>query len=141
VNPFLAGLLHIADEFLKIYKVRIGHELVFDWRDNKCHSDILWLLKHDNERKMHIVVIAWLWVILMMSITASSVTGGVLTFVFLGIAPCALLLWLFGGAGRRSRKRRIIPNTPEQVSVVMAHEHVDTPDRENTQTDQGKLRD
>jgi hypothetical protein len=101
----------------------------------------LWLLKHDNETKMHIVVIAWLWVILMMSITSNSVTGGVLTFVFLGIAPCALLLWLFGGVGKRSRQRRTIPNPPEQVSVAMPNEHVDGPDRENAQTNQGKLRD
>jgi hypothetical protein len=99
----------------------------------------LWLLEHDNERKMHIVVIAWLWVILMMSITANSVTGGVLLFLFLGVGPCALLLWLFSGVGRRRRRRAYVQ--PEQPSVAMPNEHMDGPDRENAQTNQGKLRD
>ena len=90
---------------------------------------------------MHIVVIAWLWVILMVSITSNSVTGGVLTFAFLGVGPCALLLWLFGGAGRRGRKQRAAQLPTEQVSVTMTNEQVDAPDRENAQPDQGKLRD
>ncbi|MFM7459257.1 MAG: hypothetical protein ACKO15_00230, partial [Burkholderiales bacterium] len=65
---------------------------------------------------MHIFIIAWLWVILMMSITASSVAGGVLTFVFFGVGPCALLLWLVGG---RVRGRRSAPTQMEQLSVTM----------------------
>ena len=90
---------------------------------------------------MHIVVIAWQWVILMMSITASSVTGGVLTFVFLGLGPCALLLWLFGGLGRRGRRRRLAQHPTAQPSVAVTNEYVDSPDRQNAQSDQGKLRD
>lgn len=52
---------------------------------------------------MHIIVIGWLFVILMMSVTAKSVVGGVLTFVFYGVAPVALLLYIFGARRRRER--------------------------------------
>ena len=56
---------------------------------------------------MHIVAIGWLYVTLMMAITEKSVTAGVLTFVFYGLAPCALLLWLVGTqATYRARKRQ-----------------------------------
>ena len=53
---------------------------------------------------MYIVVIAWLFVILMMAITAGSITAGLLTFFFYGLAPCALLLWLVGTPQRRRNK-------------------------------------
>jgi len=50
---------------------------------------------------MYIVAIAWLYVTLMMALTESSVVAGVLTFVFYGLLPCALLLWLAGTPQRR----------------------------------------
>ena len=43
---------------------------------------------------MYIVAIGWLWVVLMMSLTETSVTAGILTFFFYGLAPLALFLWL-----------------------------------------------
>lgn len=52
---------------------------------------------------MHIIVIGWLFVILMMSVTAKSVVGGVLMFMFYGVAPVALLLYIFGARRRRER--------------------------------------
>lgn len=55
---------------------------------------------------MHIVVIAWLWVILMMAITERSVVAGVLTFVFYGLAPCMLLLWLIASQRKFMRQQR-----------------------------------
>jgi hypothetical protein len=39
-----------------------------------------------------------------MAATEENLTAGVLTFVFYGLAPLALLLWLFGTPQRR-RKR------------------------------------
>ncbi|GHT91845.1 hypothetical protein AGMMS49545_08450 [Betaproteobacteria bacterium] len=51
---------------------------------------------------MHIICIGWLFVILMMSLTASSLAGGVLGFIFFGLAPVFLLGYLLG-LGRRSR--------------------------------------
>lgn len=55
---------------------------------------------------MYIVAIAWVYVTLMMAITEESVVGGVLTFVFYGLAPLALFLWLFGTPARRRRARQ-----------------------------------
>ncbi len=54
---------------------------------------------------MYIVVIAWFYVVLLMAFTEASITAGVLTFVFMGLAPCALLVWLFGGPARNRAKR------------------------------------
>jgi biotin transporter BioY len=53
---------------------------------------------------LHIVAIGWLWVVLMMAITEKSVTGGVLTFVFYGLIPCAVTLYVMGAPGRRRRR-------------------------------------
>ncbi|MDK9716136.1 MAG: hypothetical protein OEL86_18835 [Sulfuritalea sp.] len=53
---------------------------------------------------MYVIAIGWLYVTLLMAATESNLTAGVLTFVFYGLAPLALLLWLFGTPQRR-RKR------------------------------------
>lgn len=54
---------------------------------------------------MYLIAIAWLYVALLAAITDNSVVGGVLTFVFYGLAPMALFLWLFGTSSRRRRQR------------------------------------
>jgi hypothetical protein len=53
---------------------------------------------------MYIVAIAWLYVTLMMALTEPSFVGGVLSFVFYGLMPCALLLWVVG-TPQRNRNR------------------------------------
>lgn len=55
---------------------------------------------------MYIVAIAWLYVALMMAVTETSVTGGVLTFTLYGAGPLALFLWLMGTPERRRRRAR-----------------------------------
>lgn len=50
---------------------------------------------------MYIVAIAWLYVTILMAATEPSLVGGLLTFLFYGLAPLALCLYLFGR--RRSR--------------------------------------
>lgn len=59
---------------------------------------------------MYIVAIAWLYVTLMMAITEPSVVGGILTFVFYGLIPCGLLLWLVGTPQRKRNKLRMLAN-------------------------------
>ena len=54
---------------------------------------------------MYIVAIAWLYVVLMMSLTESSAVAGIATFVFYGLAPLALFLWLIGTPQRRRNRR------------------------------------
>ena len=55
---------------------------------------------------MYLIAIAWLYVALLAAVTDNSVVGGVLTFVFYGLAPMTLFLWLFGTPTRRWRWRR-----------------------------------
>lgn len=52
---------------------------------------------------MHIIAIGWLWVAFMMAITQKSFLAGVSTFVFYGLLPCALLLYLLTAPARRRR--------------------------------------
>jgi len=56
---------------------------------------------------MYIVAIAWLYVVVMMALTESSIVAGLATFLFYGLAPVALLVWLMGTPQRRrTRKTR-----------------------------------
>ncbi len=80
---------------------------------------------------MHIVAIGWLYVTLMMAITEKSITAGVLTFVFYGLMPCALLLWL---GGTRLRRRAAKRQSIAQSSV--ADEQANHPDGTNPRSDQ-----
>ena len=54
---------------------------------------------------MYLIAIAWLYVALLAAVTDNTVVGGVLTFIFYGLAPMALFLWLFGTPTRRRRQR------------------------------------
>lgn len=49
---------------------------------------------------MYIIAVAWLYVALLAAAADTSVIGGVLTFVFWGVAPLALFLWLVGTPAR-----------------------------------------
>lgn len=53
---------------------------------------------------MYIVAIGWIYVALMMAITEHTVVAGVATFLFYGVAPVALLLYIMGTRGRRRRR-------------------------------------
>ena len=52
---------------------------------------------------MYIVAIAWMYVVLMAAVANTTMVGGVLTFVFAGLGPLALFLWIFGTPARRRR--------------------------------------
>ena len=52
---------------------------------------------------MYIVAIAWIYVALLATVTETTVVGGILTFLFYGLAPLSLFLWLFGTPARRRR--------------------------------------
>lgn len=80
---------------------------------------------------MHIVAIGWLYVTLMMAITEKNMTAGVLTFVFYGLIPCALLLWL-GGTRLRRRAAKRQPVAPQSV----ADEQPNHPDGTHPRADQ-----
>ena len=52
---------------------------------------------------MYIIAIAWLYVAVLAAAADTTLIGGVLTFVFYGVAPLSLFLWLFGTPARRRR--------------------------------------
>lgn len=61
---------------------------------------------------VYIVAIAWLYVVLMMALTETSIVAGIATFAFYGLAPLALFLWLVGTPQRR--RNRQSAGDPEQ---------------------------
>jgi hypothetical protein len=54
---------------------------------------------------MYIIAIGWLYVTVLMALTETNVTAGILTFTLYGLMPLSLLLWLFGTPMRRRRLR------------------------------------
>ena len=73
---------------------------------------------------MYVVAIAWLYVIIIMAATEPSITGAVMTFVWYGLFPLALFLWLVGTPQRRRSVRK-----------RAAHQDSDDHDRTNPESD------
>lgn len=53
---------------------------------------------------MYVIAIGWLYVTLLMAATETSLTAGALTFLFYGLAPLVLLLWLMGTPQRKRNR-------------------------------------
>lgn len=72
---------------------------------------------------MHLVVIGWIYVVLMMAITEETVVAGVMTFVFYGLLPVGIIVYLGGSRQRRLRRqmeeetRRTMQASREEASV------------------------
>jgi membrane protein implicated in regulation of membrane protease activity len=74
---------------------------------------------------MYLVAIAWMYVVVMMSVAEATaangtVLGAVVTFVFYGVLPCVILMYLMGTPMRRKALRAQEKNErevwPEQTS-------------------------
>jgi len=65
---------------------------------------------------MYIVTIAWIYVVLMMSITEESVVAGVMTFLLYGVLPLAIILYLMGAPQRRRNRRKAEKLLREQTA-------------------------
>ncbi len=53
---------------------------------------------------MHIAAVGWIYVVLMMAITEDSVVAGIMTFLFYGVLPVALIMYVTGSGNRRRRR-------------------------------------
>ncbi len=53
---------------------------------------------------MLIVAIAWIYVVLMMSLAEQSIIAGIMTFLLYGVLPLGVILYLIG-TPQRKRKR------------------------------------
>lgn len=71
---------------------------------------------------MYIIAIAWLYVALLLAVSDTTVVGGVLTFLFYGIAPLALFVWLFGTPARRRAKQ-----ASDEMASEAGDPHADEP--------------
>jgi small-conductance mechanosensitive channel len=87
---------------------------------------------------MYIVAIAWLYVVLMMSITERSIVAGIMTFLFYGLLPCALLIWVVGTPSRRRLKvaREAARAAAGAHEASVAEQQVHAPDRRDTNGNQ-----
>lgn len=61
---------------------------------------------------MYIVAIAWIYVALLMALTEGGLVAGALTFLFYGLAPLALFLWIGGTPRRRRLMREAVDELP-----------------------------
>jgi len=68
---------------------------------------------------MYLVAIAWIYITLMMAVAEAfhpqgSLLGAFITFVFYGLAPLALVLYLLNTPGRRRRLNKEMDATTHQ---------------------------
>jgi hypothetical protein len=83
---------------------------------------------------MYIVVIAWLYVALMMAITEKTIVAGAFTFLFYGLFPCALFVWIVGTPQRRRNRLRQAQDIASTSSPSLKPE-LDQSDRRDTEHD------
>ena len=68
---------------------------------------------------MHIAAVGWIYVVLMMAITEDSVIAGIMTFLFYGVLPVSLILYVTGSGNRRRRRAQ------EQAEQQAKKDHSD----------------
>ena len=76
---------------------------------------------------MYIVAIAWFYVVMMMSITEQTATAGVMTFLFYGILPLTVILYLMGTPRRKHQRT-------QQAQELLQHAKQATTDSEKSKT-------
>ena len=74
---------------------------------------------------LYIIAIGWAYVVLMMAVTSKSIIAGILTFVFYGMLPLGIVLYITLKQLRRSR--------------MVSKERLGQPDRADTQSDKDSL--
>ena len=76
---------------------------------------------------MYIIAIGWLYVTVLVALNEASVVSGISSFLFYGLLPCGLLLWLGGSRARRQRQR---------YRELLASQRANDDDREDAKSDQ-----
>ena len=75
---------------------------------------------------MYLIVIAWIYVVLMMSVaeatnTTGTVLGAIVTFVLYGVVPVTLVVYLMGAPARsKAIKKRQAEELAQQAAVESA---------------------
>jgi len=76
---------------------------------------------------MYIIAIGWLYVTVLVAFNEPTVISGIISFIFYGLLPCGLLLWLAGSKVRRQRRR---------YQESLADQRADASNRSDTEADQ-----
>jgi hypothetical protein len=81
---------------------------------------------------MLLIAVAWLYVALMMAVAEAthpqgSLLGAGITFVLYGVAPLALVLYLFGTPARRRARRRAEAAAAQETAVRQAEGAAEPP--------------
>lgn len=69
---------------------------------------------------MYIIAIGWLYVTLLIAANEVSIVAGIISFLFYGLLPCGLLLWMSGTKVRRQRRAYL------EAKAAMANESAQT---------------
>jgi hypothetical protein len=81
---------------------------------------------------MYLVAIGWIYVVFMMSITEETIVAGVMTFLFYGLVPVAIIVYLGGSRRRRHRKQM---EAEAQLKARSSPLETSDPVQENRQID------
>jgi hypothetical protein len=54
--------------------------------------------------RMYIIAIGWLYVTILVAANEASLVAGIISFIFYGLLPCSILLWMSGSKVRRQRR-------------------------------------
>ena len=66
---------------------------------------------------MHIVAIAWIYVVFMMAITEASVTAGIATFFLYGVFPLSIILYVLQAPERRRKRKEAEKILREKIAA------------------------
>jgi uncharacterized membrane protein len=82
------------------------HELIAQQESRPSKS----IFTHPLQTFMYLVAIAWMYVVVMMTVAEASapngtVLGAIITFVFYGLLPVAILMYLMGTPMRRKARK------------------------------------
>ena len=55
---------------------------------------------------MYIIAIGWIYVTLLMALTETNFVAGAATFLFYGLLPLSVFVYVFGTPWRRARRRQ-----------------------------------
>lgn len=84
---------------------------------------------------MHVVAIGWLYVTILMAFTQPTVVAGIATFLFYGLFPAGLTVWILD-APRRRKRRLAAEAAVAGGSVAVADRLADQPDGDDPERDQ-----
>lgn len=76
---------------------------------------------------MYIIAIGWLYVTVLVAANEPSIVAGIISFLFYGLVPCSLLLWISASKVRRQRKA---------YQELLANQRLNDGNRSDTESNQ-----